>query len=868
MSNATPYRHRHHLCTLLLPFLLIGFAPETGAQIPSPEQFFGVKPGTGGVLITWDRLVDYYRAVGEASPRVDFRVVGKATEGAPFVRLLVSSEENIARAEELRQIQLKLADPRTWESDEEVARLVDEGRVVVMHNAAIHATEVGTHQAVPLLLFELATSNTAEVERILNEAIIVMVPSHNPDGTVKVTEWWNAHEGRPWRTRLPYLYQKYTGHDNNRDWYTFFQQESRLTLEVHNAWHPQVVIDQHQMGSGGARIFVPPYEDPVEPNVDPVLLAWLGSVGPFVGAYFTARDLTGVEWGVRYDAWTPARAYHHYKGGIRVLTEVASVDWADPVTIPSDRLSERYTSMHWNFPDPWLGGAWTFEEVVDYSYQSAKAISLFAANNRRQLLEGFVSYHKRSMAYDDSPRAFVIPSDQENLYEVGELLDILNRAEVEIRIARSEFTADGRSYGSSSYLIDLRQPYGRFAKAVLERQTYPDLRLYEGGPPDPPYDVTGHTLPLFMGVEVVPVDAWEGGRFTDIWTAPEAGTRPEGGVADAGGRWLAMSGANTGSIIAANRLRARGVPVYWTTRSFEHRDTIFPAGTMLVRNNRSGRSALAPMAEELSVSAVPVDPSPALAEEEMIAMGGGRVGLVQSWFASMEAGWTHWVLEHYDCNYTIVRPTDLADGRILDELDAIIIPGENERSVVRGHSEGDMPPEYTGGAGEEGLQNLRDFVDRGGAVIAWGAGVSWVAEAFGITYSDALQGLPSEQYSIPGSILRGRFDTTLPVNFGIGTEDALWFRRDSALLFEDPAVVTLVRYGSHDLLMSGYALGGQYLQDKVAAGGAVRGRGAVLLFGFTPQYRAQSRNTMKMIFNTILGAGNPMGAARLLRERP
>ena len=354
-----------HPAALLLVILLTGIAlpalsRPAAAQVPSPTEFFGVRPGTSGVLITWDRLVDYYRTVGERSSRVDFAVVGEATEGSPFVRLLISSPENLSRAEEFRGMLQRLSDPRTLSDPLEKERLVDQGRVVVMVNEGIHATEVGATQAAPNLVYELATSNDPGVRTILDNVIVVMIPSQNPDGATKVIEWWNAQKGERWQTSLPFLYQKYSGHDNNRDWYTFFQQESRLTLEVENAWRPQVVVDQHQMGSGGARIFVPPFEDPYEPNVDPALIGWLSSIGPFMGTYMINRGLTGVEWGTRYDGWSPARAYHHYKGGIRVLTEVASGQWADPVEIPADRLGEDYQRMRWNHPAPWTGGAWTF----------------------------------------------------------------------------------------------------------------------------------------------------------------------------------------------------------------------------------------------------------------------------------------------------------------------------------------------------------------------------------------------------------------------------------------------------------------------------------------------------------------------------
>ena len=847
---------------LLLLFGALGAPATAGAQVPSPKEFFGVRPGTSGVLITWDRLVDYYRTVGERSPRVDFSVVGRATEGNPFVMLLVSSPENLARAEEYRQIQQKLADPRTWESKAEKERLIEEGRVVVMQNAAIHATEVGGHQAPANLLYELATSDEPEILQILENVIIVMVPGHNPDGTAMVTEWWNKYEGEPWRTSLPFLYQKYVGHDNNRDWYTFFQQESRLTLEVHNAWHPQVVLDQHQQGATGSRLFVPPFEDPYEPNVDPILISWLSSVGPFVANYMISRGLTGIEWGKRYDGWTPARAYHHYKGAIRVLTEVASANWADPITVPPDRMRPEHRTMHWNHPAPWPGGEWTFEDVVTYHHQAAKATMLFAANNRRQFLEGFAAYFERSLAYDGAVRAFMLRGDQENRYEVGELLDILNRAEVEIQVARAPLSAGGRRYPSGTYLIDIRQPYGRFAKAVLERQEYPDLRQYEGGPPDLPYDVTAHTLPLLMGVEAVPVDAWTGGDL-----APAPGTRPPGSFEGGRGLYMAMSSANTGTIIAANRLRKQGIPVYWAERDFRFGERELPRGTVLVRNSRSARRALEQMSGELSLAVWTGSPRPALGEGDLIAMGGGRVGLIQSWFASMEAGWTEWLLKQYDVDYTIVRPRDLADPATLSGLEAIIVPGESRRAVVVGRRPGEMPDEYVGGAGEEGVENLRTFVEEGGALISWGGGNTWIAEAFGIGLSNGVAGLERGVFFIPGSILRGRVDTSLPVNHGLDAETPLWFRRGSALLFEEPGAVVLARYGSRDVLMSGWALGTERIRDHIAAGAVVRGRGAVVLFGFTPQYRAQTRNTMKMIFNLILGAGNRDGAARMLRAQ-
>lgn len=849
---------------VLLALVSVLLAPlPGGAQVPDPAEFFGQRPGTEGVLFTWQQLDDYYRTVAEASPRVRYRVVGEATEGTPFVMLLVSSEANLEDSEAYRDMIQRLADPRTRQGEEERARLIDRARVVVMHNAAIHSTEVGTHQAPPLLLHELATSDAPEILRILEQVILVMVPSHNPDGTVKVTRWWRQHRGKPWQSRLPFLYQKYTGHDNNRDWYTFFQKESQLTLEVHNAWHPQIVLDQHQMGSGGARIFVPPYEDPFEPNVDPWVVSLLSSAGPFIGSWFAAHDMPGVEWGRRYDAWTPARAYHHYKGGIRILTEVASTDWARSIEIPPQRLGPEHTNIHWNFPYPWEGGRWTFHEVVDYNYHSARALLLFAANNRRQILEGFASFGERSVAYEGDPAAFVIPAGQANRFEVGELLGILDRAQVEVLSARAPLEADGCAFPAGSWLIPVAQPYGRFAKALLERQDYPDLRLYEGGPPDLPYDVTAHTLPLLMGVETVPVSSWTGGRLI-----PAADLRPSGGIAPGSGAWYAMDPDNTGSLAAASRLRARGVEVLRTPSSIQHGQRTWPAGTLLVPAAEDTRSVLEEVAGSLSVEAGVLPPEAVPPRERLLPVGQARIGLVQSWFASMETGWTEWVLQHYGWSYRIIRPRELADPSSLRDVDALFLAGEREHAVVEGWAPSQMPPEYVGGAGEAGLENIRDFVRRGGVLLAWDGSEEWVAPLFDIQVSDGLEGLPRQEFFIPGSILRGDLRTDLLMNAGLGPTEALWFRHGSALLVDENDAVVLARYGSREPLLSGWALGTEHLRDHVAAAGFPRGEGAVILFGFDPQYRGQTRNTMKMLWNAVLGAGSPGSASRLLKGSP
>ncbi|HJS43681.1 MAG TPA: M14 metallopeptidase family protein, partial [Gemmatimonadales bacterium] len=481
--------------------------PPPPAVIPTPRSILGFEPGDDRKLVEWPVLVRYFEALAKASDRIEYRELGKTTLGAPFIALAISSPQNLRRLDYYRLNNASLADPRGFRTSRAAREAVQNGKTIVLITSSIHSDEVGGHLTPVVLAYRLATDTSAEIREILNNVILWLVPSQNPDGVSIVSRWYHRTLGTGAEgTDPPELYHHYTGHDNNRDWYAFTQAETRLTVDsLYNVWHPQIVHDIHQMGSQGARLFLPPYLDPIEPNVDPLLVDGINALGTEMAWDLASQGKTGISINATYDAWTPARAYQHYHGAVRILSETASADLASPIEMPFDRLEARSRGFNprersWNFPNPWRGGRWTIRDII--SYQSAAALSLLehAARQRARWLSSFLTVEWRAVrGWRDWPYAYVISPRQDSV-AVSALLGILRRGGVEIRRSLQAFTLQGQRLPANSYVIVLRQPYASFAKTLLEVQRYPDRRQYAGGPPERPYDVTAHTLPLLMGV--------------------------------------------------------------------------------------------------------------------------------------------------------------------------------------------------------------------------------------------------------------------------------------------------------------------------------------------------------------------------------
>lgn len=498
--------------SLCLYGLIILFAFSVFAQtVPAPKDVLGFTPGDDRKLVSWNQFLTYFQKLEDTSPRVKFEAIGKTTMDRPFVFATISSPENLKNLEKYKQINAKLADPRLIKSNDALAKqLIKEGKTIVLITCGIHSTEVGGNLASILIADKLATSNDPEILKILENTIILLVPSLNPDGVDIVKNWYDKTLGTPYEgTSPPELYHKYTGHDNNRDWYAFSQVETQMTVDkIHNVWHPQIVNDIHQQGANGSRIFIPPYMQPVEPNVPKELVEGYTELGNFMADEMRKEGFQGITTNSTYDAWTPARAYSHYHGGVRILTETASAKLASPTTVTFDQLRDGlgYDAKKEsnNFKPLWKGGEWHLRDITNYMTAATFQLLKHASANREKWLSRFYAIGKEAVKPRKNGELFAyIIQPNADYYSRSQLTYILDRAGVEVDKALP-FSLDGVKYPEGTEIIKLSQPYGSFAKALLEKQVYPNL-LDEKGNPISPYDVTAHTLPLLMNVEIKPI---------------------------------------------------------------------------------------------------------------------------------------------------------------------------------------------------------------------------------------------------------------------------------------------------------------------------------------------------------------------------
>ncbi|MEO5902948.1 MAG: M14 metallopeptidase family protein [Gemmatimonadaceae bacterium] len=761
--------------------LFLTLPASTHAQsrkVPTPASVIGFDPGTDRKLPEWNQVVAYFKALDAASPRVQLRVLGKTTLGRPFIAAFISDSSTLANLPRVHQAQRKLSDPRLTTEAERIA-LERDGKVVVMVTSSIHSIEVGGILTLLTFAYRLATSEDPEAQSIRKNTVVIIVPSLNPDGVDIVGNWYRSSLGTQWEgSQPPTLYHYYTGHDNNRDWYAFTQVETQMVIDsLYSQWHPQIVNDIHQQGSNGTRIFIPPYMDPIEPNIDPILAAGVAQMGKSMTWRLTMQGLVGVANNTSYDAWTPARAYQHYHGAIRILTETASASLATPISVPFESLRAGYnvdpkvTGV--DFLTRWQGGKWTIGDIVKYQLAASWALLAQAADDRALWLSSYSKVEENSVAgrtaagRSEWPSTIVIPAQPARDTAVNFALRILQRGQVEIRRASAVFSANGRAYPAGSYLISTAQPYGGFAKTLLENQHYPDLHEYPGGPPKRPYDVVAHTLPLLFGF--------------DVAYLPDP---------------VAISSTPL-SPVSATPWVANGLT-----------------------NNKSRRIAIFANA------------SP-----------------------SMDEGWTRWVFDQYKIPFTTISARDIRAGNLGARFDAIILPDQQSSAIANGPN-GAYPDSLKGGVGAAGATALGAFVDDGGTLVAFNDASGYAIEALSLPVKDELAGLSASDFYAPGSILRVVLDRTSPLTAGYtAPEQAVWFEGSPAFSISDPSRATAVASypaSTVDPLMSGWLLGGKKLAGKAAMVDVKRGKGHVILFGFRPQYRAQTMATYPLLWNALL----------------
>lgn len=847
--------HVHFISKLILTAICYAAIVNTvSAQtraISTPREFFGFELGADRKLADWNQLTEYFNQLDRQSDRIKTQELGKTTEGRPFLLVAISAPQNLARLEEYRQIQLRLSDPRIT-SDAEAQKLIAQGKTILAITCNIHSTEIASSQTAAEFAYRLATSDSSKVREVLANTIILLVPSLNPDGQQLVTDWYKKYLGTQYEGSGPVtLYHKYVGHDNNRDWYTFTQAETRLTVEkVLNAWRPQIVYDVHQQGANGARIFLPPWIDPVDPNIDPLLVQSMNALGTHAALDLAAAGKTGIQHNGTYDLWSPARHYMLYHAGLRILSESASARIASPIEIPATRLAggrggEDFTRSSWSFPAPWQGGTWRLRDIVDYQLVVFDSIAEHTARYRERYLQNFYQVGKNLVSRKDWPYAFIVPAEQKDPQATVRLLETLRFGLVEVEKAAEAFEAGGKQYGAGSYVVRLQQPYGGWAKTLLERQRYPDLRLYPGGPPKRPYDVTAQTLPLLfdVAVDTVPT-AFTGGKLAKVNAIPTP------------------TGAVTGSASAKSyRIAAR------TNAEIAALFDLLGKGAQ-VQRNAQGAYVTAPRATVEAVAStrgIQISATTDASPRDGIALKAPRVGIYRGWAQSMDEGWTRWIFENAKLPYESVTDADVRKGGLKQRYDAIILPDQPARAILQGNAAGRggggeeaggaVPPEYIGGIGDEGLANLKEFASQGGTIIALNKASQLITANFTGAPQDVIGAAGEKDFYCPGSILRVTIDTNHPTAYGAAAETPIFFERSPAFA-EISGAKTIAKYTTDDPLLSGWLLGGAKLKGTSALTEVPVGQGRVILFGFRPQYRAQSEVTYKLLFNSLLYAAS------------
>jgi hypothetical protein len=868
------------LCLISSPFSAWHLRAASPAAIQTPEQFLGFKVGADTKLARWDKIVEYMKLVASGSDRVQVRELGRTTLDNPFIAVEISAPDTLKKRDFYKGLERRLyfqnGTPTAGERDE----IFSSGKAVVAVTCNIHSTEIGASQMVLDLVYRLATENSPRVQKILDNVIFVLVPSLNPDGQIMVVDWYNKNLGTEFESgSMPWLYHRYTGHDNNRDMYMFTQKESVLTARLlWHDWFPAIWLDEHQQGSGGARIFVMPATDPINLNVHPLIYRWNGILGQSQAAALEAAGKDGIIYNATYtNFWEGAMAWSGWwHNQIGLLTEVASVRIASPTDQRRAELGRppepaadsgrgggggrggesgnaplaapRDVMPRTEYPRPWLGGRWTLRDIVDYELIATMALLETAADQRETLLRQIYEVNRATFeaGRKGDPAAVLIRPDlQHDPSAAYRLVERLQIGGVEVSRADAAFQADGAEVPAGTFVIPMTQVFARYAKDMLEKQTYPEVRRSPTSPPEPPYDVTAWSLGMLMGVDTTfvkkPLDP--SARLTRLSEAP----RPVGEVSGAGKRFAFDYNGPAGAL-AINRLLKAGAKVSMVN--------VLEKSGRATRVELAGvpRAAVESVASAMGLKVRSLDDKAATSAGSVLVKA-PRLGLYQSWTASMDEGWTRWVLEQHEFGYTSLHNAEVKAGKLRDTYDAIILPDQQPRDILSGTESASVRPEYRGGIGEAGLKALQDFVAQGGTLITLGASCDLVIDRMAVPVRNAKRGLTRDQHFAPGTILKVQVDTASPIGFGMEA-DTYGFYVNSPFFtlvegFASQQASVVARYPNADVVASGWLKGEELMTGRAAVVSVEMNPGRIVMFGLRPQHRAQTQATFPMLFNAI-----------------
>ncbi|MFC4019210.1 M14 family zinc carboxypeptidase [Micromonospora sp. GCM10011542] len=848
------------VCALALagtPVLTSATNATASNRVPKPESVIGWTPCADYKLATYEQIADYYRALDRASDRMKLVEIGKTSEGRPQLMAIVSSEKNLKEANlrRYRETSVKLSQGDSL-SESEARALAKNGKAVAWVDFGIHSTEVAGHQTAPQFAYDLLTSETPEARAIRDNVVTLLVPNVNPDGGTKVAEWYRQNLGGPYQDAgYPELYQKYAGHDNNRDWYMFNLQETQnVGRQLFHEWIPQVMHNVHQTAVFPARISIPPYEDPLNPNIHPQVVRGVNIVGDAMGQRLDREGKGGALARQSYDIWWNggARTAPYYHNQIGILTETAHASATpkvyDPATFPKTFADGTSTSQPSVFyPSPWKGGEWHLSQSCDYIKTASWAMLRVASDDREALLYG-AAQMAQDGARNGASTTYVIPADQADFPTATKLVDKLRWNNIRVERAVKPFTVGKRAYPAGSYLVREAQPYRAAVLDLLNPQVYPDRRLYPGGPLEPPYDITGYTLSFQMGVTVDKLNQAVQANTVQV----DRPMVPNGTVAGAPTYAYALDPRVNDSSAAVNALLAAGEKVQYSSAQVTTRSGKLPAGTFLVTPRPGTDARVTALATRFGLSIAAVDAKPAKVRQ-LVAP---RIGLYDG-FNNYDEGWTRLILDQFGFRYEKLTNALVRAGDLRARFDTIVLPDATYNSMRNGRAAGSLPPQYTGGMTDAGVANLKAFVEAGGTVVTLNRAAQLPIKAFDVPVKDVTEGVEEIKYNIPGSVLNLNVDAGDPVGAGFGATTSAFVADGPAFEVEDGAegVTVGATWPKTNLLKSGFLLGEDVIGGKAAVVTAKVGDGQVVMIGFKPQHRAQSHGTYRMLFNAMYLGG-------------
>ena len=781
------------LCIL---FFLYAFA--ISAQVPSPKSVLGFQPTDDKTIADWSQITNYFSILDTKSDRVLVKEIGKSTLGKPLIVAFISSANNIKNLEKLRQINAKLANPNSIKDAAELENLVKNGKTIVSISCSIHSTEIVASQMSMNLAYELATAKDEGTKEILDNTILLLIPSPNPDGIETVANWYRKTLGtKSEGTAPPELYHHYAGHDDNRDWFMLNLRETQaITKLFWQEWFPEIVYDVHQQGQNSSRFIIPPFFDPVNPRVAPAILREVGLIGYKMAADLQSKNIAGVATNSTYDTWWHGgfRSAPYYHNSIGILSEAASANLMSPITVTEEDLRKNrpvrglsnLLETATNYPDAWRGGVWRPADIANIEMIAARGLLEMAAKFRPRYLRSFYDLGKANLeSKTDEPQAFIVTAGQPATGTVSRFLEILMWQGIEVYQMSEEgyFAMDAKNPNYfhemplGSFLIFVNQAQKNNILSLFEKQVYPH-RILPNGDAEVPYDVAGWTLPLQMGVETDAV---------------------------------------------------------WNTRDLNKFKTTLKKVVNI--NQVRGTLDLPPVTEPFAKSPNPLRTNP-------------KIGLYRGFTGSMDEGWTRLVLDNFQIPFTSVSDADFRNNNL--SYDAIILPADRENTIVNGLSAERYPPELAGGMTEKGVENLKKFVADGGKLICFDDSCELVIKQFDLPMKNVLKDLKRSEFYNPGSIVKLEVDTKNPIAKGLREDTAAYFTESSAFEITDKSKVTsIANYAAKDSLLSGWTLGEKYMNGKTALAEAIYGKGKIILFAFRPQHRGQSWATFPFIFNAL-----------------